>query len=811
MILLLCDGMVRRVTRFIKKLAAWIIKSELKKLRENAHETGRALGYSEGHDRGIAEGKKRGFDEGKSIFVLQDKRTPAHVLAIDIDNSVYGPRPLPVSDLLIERMRKTVSDAASEGIVSMPTPSQWEMILSEHPSTCVVAGAGSGKSTTLVLRVVFMHCYLNIPLSEITVISFTRASCDELRSKIYEVLKFWIEDITREQVNGVVRTFHSALSAFGRDILGRREWFDILKDDDAFLISGDDIDNPLSSGKLTTKQKNILNEAYIKLFNENEHFREHILSLMKLAAFYAPSNDNEDPKRAALQNAAYRDLALAKKLNEVWEKRGLWPIDGVTPEPVECFRTKNGLAFYANGVIENTKQPVFLTGKIDREYFFDKNEQFEYTSHSGKEESFPIIPCISVRNKILAWGCDKLSIFVDSSSKHDMFKFLSRDATEGDVQDAPFFDLKLNGELIESNIVEVLYQQASFVESMGMEVTYAMNNIRAFKEKGLEYHFCRALSLFWGYFEQMLDDQGYISFNRAFLILSEKEFLKANRHKLDKKYKPLRHLLIDEFQDISPQIAMWIKAVQQELASQEQEPSIMAIGDDWQSIYAWRGSSPEIFMNFSRIFPAHQQIAESRNIKMMENFRSDSKILHDAELLMKDVRKKINKQAVACRKPDGDEAGVVFIDYDPDGEVWVQDVVRCIQEQVELVSKQQKSDKNKVIVLSRTNPTLSKIKRAGRFGRGVAFHTIHTAKGLQGEVAIILEDSRSLVGHTFRNRIYEIVHDFTSSYDDAMDDEALRLAYVAVTRGVKRVFWFAPQNSSGAYSTMKSACGRTRK
>jgi superfamily I DNA/RNA helicase len=280
---------------------------------------------------------------------------------------------------------------------------------------------------------------------------------------------------------------------------------------------------------------------------------------------------------------------------------------------------------------------------------------------------------------------------------------------------------------------------------------------------------------------------------------------------LNRKYLPLRHLLIDEFQDISPQIAMWIKAVQQEQARQEREPSIMAIGDDWQSIYSWRGSSPEIFMNFSRFFPAHESLNGNKEIHMMENFRSDGKIIHDAELLMGYVRSKIEKQAKSCRKPDGDEAGVEFIDYDPGDEHWIKDALSFIREQVALVSKQKKSDKNKVIVLSRTNPTLKKIKTAGRFGRDVAFHTIHTAKGLQGEVAVIFEDSRSLQGNVFRNRIYDIVEHFSSTYDEAMEDEALRLAYVAVTRGVKRVYWFAPKNSSGAYSTLKAACMRKRK
>ncbi|HCF6886010.1 TPA: hypothetical protein NII93_006369, partial [Pseudomonas aeruginosa] len=31
---------------------------------------------------------------------------------------------------------------------------------------------------------------------------------------------------------------------------------------------------------------------------------------------------------------------------------------------------------------------------------------------------------------------------------------------------------------------------------------------------------------------------------------------------------------------------------------------------------------------------------------------------------------------------------------------------------------------------------------------------------------------------------------FRNSYDQAMEDESLRLAYVAITRGVSRVLWY---------------------
>jgi superfamily I DNA/RNA helicase len=56
----------------------------------------------------------------------------------------------------------------------------------------------------------------------------------------------------------------------------------------------------------------------------------------------------------------------------------------------------------------------------------------------------------------------------------------------------------------------------------------------------------------------------------------------------------------------------------------------MAIGDDWQSIYSWRGSSPDIFMNFSD-FSLHKSLGKHKTVFMMENYRSDAAILNDAE------------------------------------------------------------------------------------------------------------------------------------------------------------------------------------
>ncbi|MFX5756225.1 UvrD-helicase domain-containing protein, partial [Acinetobacter baumannii] len=81
--------------------------------------------------------------------------------------------------------------AVTLGVVSPPSEEQWAMILCRQPLARIFAGAGSGKSTTLVLRVVFMLCHLGVEPQRLTVISFTNASCTQLREQLLRLLAHW--------------------------------------------------------------------------------------------------------------------------------------------------------------------------------------------------------------------------------------------------------------------------------------------------------------------------------------------------------------------------------------------------------------------------------------------------------------------------------------------------------------------------------------------------------------------------------------------------------------------------------------------
>ena len=130
--------------------------------KQKGYQAGRKKGYQVGHEIGYQEG----FKDGKQVWQIDDHRASTNPKPID--QSIYGPSKFQITDAMQNAMRQAVQDAVRKKIVEEPTPDQWKMIFSDKPATCVIAGAGSGKSTTLILRIVFMRAYLKVPLNRST-------------------------------------------------------------------------------------------------------------------------------------------------------------------------------------------------------------------------------------------------------------------------------------------------------------------------------------------------------------------------------------------------------------------------------------------------------------------------------------------------------------------------------------------------------------------------------------------------------------------------------------------------------------------
>ena len=152
---------------------------------------------------------------------------------------------------------------------------------------------------------------------------------------------------------------------------------------------------------------------------------------------------------------------------------------------------------------------------------------------------------------------------------------------------------------------------ANFIENLGLEVNPAVAAM-SFPPGDPDALFFEALALYWKALEAHLLDQSppVMSYNRMFALFGENN--PENLQLLpDPLLRPLAHLMIDEFQDVSPQIVSWLRASLAEIRRRgpamhtgrnARHASLMCVGDDWQSIYGWRGSSPKYFMEFTKAF-----------------------------------------------------------------------------------------------------------------------------------------------------------------------------------------------------------------
>lgn len=809
-------SVVNFFSEYIAPIIAKLIPGFIRNIEQNAYRHGRKAGIS----HGLEEGYKEGVEHGKNVWLIEDQRTLGE--PPPIDQSVYGPLSFTVTASMQAEMRKKVEEAVRKNVIDAPTDDQWKMIFATSPATCVIAGAGSGKSTTLILRVIFMLFHCRIPLHQITVVSFTTAACEELRVSLIRVMQHWCETpLTKQQAKNLVRTFHSALHRVTKSVFGDINFFENVGakknaihkekiENHAFDEESDEeVENPFSTSKLNNDQLDLLKNAYIELFNADATFKEHVQAMVEISLFQSVNEKNENANYSSyvIGLAAARDLDLVKKVNSALLQKGDLPLSGFTLGPVEAFSIF-GKKFYANGIITSTNMPVFFGGFTDMQSLFTKQDKL---SSLNEKNEISIFAALKVKKNILSSYCGIQYFYVNSGRDLDKLKLWIRVKRSQNLtaQEAVLFDIQLEGEKSPASLFEAFYSQAGFIQSMGLDVSDTIRNMAPFRSKSLEYHFCYALPRYWAYFEESLKDKGIITFNYAFLLLAGKGGERAKRPSKD-TLSPFTHLLIDEFQDISPQIVAWLLSTQRQKLEKETSNSmvsIMAIGDDWQSIYGWRGSAPTFFIDFDRHFPSHQSFKGALKIPMIENFRSIGSIVQGSEILLRPISNKSEKICIAKRSTEPGDHGIELRDYDELDDQTFSRIADLINEQYMFANGLKNPHKNRVIVMARRRETLRSLKDIVGKKSGVIYHTYHGAKGLQGEVAVMVEDCVYDQEHIFRNRVYKCVSVFPKGYDydQSQKDEAARLAYVGTTRGRRRVIWFAPENATGAAKQYRTA------
>lgn len=127
-------------------------------------------------------------------------------------------------------------------------------------------------------------------------------------------------------------------------------------------------------------------------------------------------------------------------------------------------------------------------------------------------------------------------------------------------------------------------------------------------------------------YEEMRKKADAVDFDDLLLYVAR--MLKERKDLREKWQKRFKHILIDEYQDTNH--------IQYEIVKMlvNEERNICCVGDDWQSIYSWRGADFTNILNFERDFPG------AKVIKLEQNYRSTQNILDAAQkIITKNVQR----------------------------------------------------------------------------------------------------------------------------------------------------------------------------
>ncbi|MGB5070335.1 MAG: ATP-dependent helicase [Flavobacteriales bacterium] len=266
-------------------------------------------------------------------------------------------------------------------------------------------------------------------------------------------------------------------------------------------------------------------------------------------------------------------------------------------------------------------------------------------------------------------------------------------------------------------------------------------------------------------FDAHCTKRSYLDFND--LLIKLLEMLDQDQDVQGLFQQRFKYILVDEYQDVNN---LQVQLVDKLLAPDAQ---LFCVGDDWQSIYGFRGSEVEHIVGFQKRY------AEAKVIPFGINYRSTSTIVEASNAVIAHNKVKLDK-AIKSLAPGGRR-------------IQVYGATKEIEDGVEMVVKTVKDlyaegfGKDDVLILYRRTKSWEPYRDRFKDEQiPVTARTVHSAKGLEARVVIIIGLTESFFPNVWENdRIFQMVRKDNVAH---LLEEERRLFYVAVTRAKEMLY-----------------------
>ena len=655
------------------------------------------------------------------------------------------------------------------------TDEQCDAIFNDDDASLIVAGAGCGKTTTALGKIIYLVNSGKAKLEEILPIYFNNKNAEEMNGKITAVFG---------NTQKIAYDYHQ----LGLKILGGRQSCPVRK----------------------------IDEVIRKIFNEiieNKRFDDFICRIFDFIMKYMYSNDE-----SALEifSSYFDDLSIEEKIEKL-------ACDCIT---LDGKRVKSA----AEAVIAN----FLFTHKIP--YAYEKQFKSCYPNADVMTPDFyvPIGDGTDPKNAVWIehWGIEfdshgnELARWMNSKEEAEYIANKKAKLNTYKACDAKLIELFLSDFKNETLISKLKCQLEKFGIDTGNEMTrdekidcikqliknrkfesfqeivqrcisllkinkYTAKDIPEIhknalsglekREKERAKEFYRIVYVFMKEYERRQTEENFIDYT---------DMLIKALAKIDATEFSYKYIIIDEYQDIDDLNYDLISAIQKKTKAK-----ICCVGDDWQAIYRFKGGNIRFFSDFEKYFP------NPKTYRIQQTFRNGAPLIDVAgKFIQKNdnqLRKTIRSDKTTFLK------AIRYHEFKTWGSEKDIDRLNCL---FDILNQK---DKDNFLIIIRNNSDFNKyfdyfgknyssvsgVEMALRrkFSKNIDIRTAHKSKGLEYDYVVVFNLAFRVTGFPSLLGDDPAISFLLPPEEDFPYSEERRLFYVALTRAKKGCYLLVPK------------------
>lgn len=621
------------------------------------------------------------------------------------------------------------------------TDRQREACVIDEDNNLVLAGAGTGKTSTMVSRAGYLIESGQARADEVLMLAFANKAANEMQERIEHRLG---------NVGVTASTFHKLGKDIIADVEGRQPSLTPLADDERALAA----------------QVNEWYEMHLK----EPGYRSLVLDYFQHHLYPAANPFDFDSE------GAYFDYILA---NDIRTLKGE-AVKSLGECLVANYLFKQGVDYQYEADYEYpTASPLFRQYRPD----FYLPEFGIYIEYYGIDRAGNTAPYIDRQayHKSMAW---KRKLHTEKNTRLiELYHYQTMEGTVFEAIDHQLAKLDVVYQPLPSEAVLKTLEEFGAISNFAKLLADLLRRYRAncyeagqietvIENAANSKQVSAALALLkpiLSDYQAFLDERGHIDFDD--MVGKAINYIRQGQFK-----SPWRYILVDEFQDISDARARLVKYLRDSVP----ECSLFCVGDDWQAIYRFTGSDLAFTSNFEDRFGPAQITALDLTFRFNNSINDIASrfVLQNPAQLPKKLNTvvTVNRPAVSLMRSDNRSSSESYR-------------LEKVLSRIATIAKPGSS----VYLLGRYVFNLPNKEEIGRLARrfrqlSLEAHTMHASKGKEADYVVILGLESGKNGFPSKKVTNPLLEALLPPLESFPHAEERRLFYVALTRARHRVF-----------------------